>query len=306
MKFSSLSLRFAYQVSHTLSLYLPQWQAAQAILASNKPLPSCTNNYVDVREFILQDLKTFGQTSGRDADNSPAIIAKNITMGQIEYMTAQVDLCRDMLKFSLFTVDRNSIRADFSNAKRLFEDLFSIILVVDPETVKMKSTEGLHLMKLRAMVLEVVIILCDLRANFRISLTVDAYERIFEEMERERTGMRKSLYRRSESQVFLRPLFLPLAHALPRKGYGMEFTKMISLILLNNLSPHSPTLPHPLPPLPPPTLSLSSPLTSPSNPSSLRLLPPPSPLLFLLFLFFLPPLPSPSRQAGILRQRDEL
>lgn len=164
------------------------------------PLPICTNNYVDLRAFVLQDLKSFGQTSGRDVNNSPAITARHITLGQIEYMTAQVDLCRDMLKFSLFTSDRNSIKADFSNARRLFADLFAIVEVTDADTVKMKSTEGLHLMKLRAMVLEAIIILCDLRANYRISLAVDAYERIFEEMEKERTVVRKSLYRRSESQ----------------------------------------------------------------------------------------------------------
>ena len=94
----------------------------------------------------------------------------------------------------------NSVSADFANAKRLFEDLFSIIAISDPDTVKMRSTEGLQLMKLRSRVLEAIIVLCDLRANYRISLAVDAFERIFQQMESQRQVVRKSLYKRSESQ----------------------------------------------------------------------------------------------------------
>jgi len=176
-------------------------QSIAALLRLNEKLPVCTNGYTDLREFLLGDLKTFGQTSGQDTLGNPAITAKFITLGQIEYMAAQVHLCADMLKFSLFTTNRNSVAANFSNAKRLFEDLFAIISVSDPETVKMRSTEGLQLMTLRSAALEAIIVLCDLRANYRISLAVDAWERIFQQMESERQAVtRKPLYRRSESQ----------------------------------------------------------------------------------------------------------
>ena len=77
------------------------------MLRLHRPLPGCTNGYTDLREFLLGDLKRFGQTRGQDAVGKPVITARFITLGQIEYMAAQVDLCADMLKFSLFTTNRN-------------------------------------------------------------------------------------------------------------------------------------------------------------------------------------------------------
>ena len=176
----------------------------ECVKASLKPIPACGNNFVDTREFVLQDLKTFGGTNGRDAQGNHAILAKHITSGQIEYMTAQVELCYDLLRFSLLTQNRNSISADLSNARRLFEVLFQIINVqTDPETVRLKSKEGSGLLKVRAMVLKVMAALLDLRVNFRLSLAVHAYESIFEKMQQARSQLQigRSLNKRSDSML---------------------------------------------------------------------------------------------------------
>ena len=109
-----------------------------------------------------------------------------------------------MLKFSLLTKNRNSISADFSSAKRLFEVLFHIIDVqIDPETVKLKSKEGLGLLKLRARVLMIMTTLFDLRVNYRLSLAVHTYQSIFEKMQHARSQLDigRSIYKRADSML---------------------------------------------------------------------------------------------------------
>lgn len=166
-----------------------------------QPLPVCVNGFVDLREFLLQDIKQFGGTQGRNEQGLPAITETYITMGQIEYMTAQVRVCKDMLRFSLLTTNRNSVYADLSNAKRLFDALFAIIQISDPNTVMISSKEGLALMGLRALVLTTIIILCDIRANFRISLALHTFETLFEKMQQHRSQLGRSLYKRADSQI---------------------------------------------------------------------------------------------------------
>jgi len=172
--------------------------------AASFRIPVCENNFSDLVCFLLKDLKEFGDTAGRNTNipPAPAITAHFITYGQIEYMSAQVNLCLDMLRLSLFTKDRNSVSANFDNGKALFDGLFAIVEIVDPQTLRLKTKEGLLLMELRSLALKTIILLCDLRANFRISQAVHTYERVFNEMQQNRfnaAALGKSSIYRSDS-----------------------------------------------------------------------------------------------------------
>lgn len=57
-------------------------------------------------------------------------------------------------------------------------------------------------MKLRALVLQIIVILCDLRANYRISCAVHTYECVFEEMQQKQSTLGRSSYRQESQASF--------------------------------------------------------------------------------------------------------
>ena len=154
-------------------------------------------------KFLLSDLFNLANTSGRNAKGESVITATDITIGEIELMISQVNLCQDLLRFALLTKNRNSVKADFSNANRVFEAVFRMLELSDPKTVTVMTPEGVLLMNLRAKALKVILFLCDLRANFRVSLAVHAFEGVFDVMgEKKSQVLSKSIYRTNSSQSF--------------------------------------------------------------------------------------------------------
>ena len=164
-------------------------------------VPNATSDdLAQLVKFLLSDLFNLGYTSGRNEKGESVITAADVTMGEIEYMISQVELSREMLRFSLLTKNRISVQADLSNAKRLFDAMFRMLDLSDRSTVTAKTPEGMLLMKLREDALKVVLALCDIRANFRVSLAVDTFESIFDLMAKEKTRVfSKPIYRSNSS-----------------------------------------------------------------------------------------------------------
>ena len=144
-------------------------------------IPFCNNNFSDLRAFLLTALHSFEHD---DRDNN----------GGIEFDIALLNLCREMMKFSLlFTSDKESIDVEFKDAKRFFAVLFRMIKLTDSEFeggnfVNKTRKSGLR-MDLRALALKCVITLCDLRANFRVSSAIDCFERIFDRMQKNENSL---------------------------------------------------------------------------------------------------------------------
>ncbi|KAJ1488130.1 hypothetical protein T484DRAFT_1784348 [Baffinella frigidus] len=119
--------------------------------------PVCITGFTDLCEFVLSALPLLGGAKGKDGEKS---LNFSPTYGQIELVSAQVELCDLMLDFGFFTKNRDSVDCDFSDIQHLFEAVFAMLLLR----------------------------LLNLRANYRVSVCLDTWEQIFEQKQGKEGG----------------------------------------------------------------------------------------------------------------------
>lgn len=203
------------QYARTWSRVSPEESDLKEIEAVNagSMIPVCTTGFVDLCEHILN---SFGRVAGaKDRAGKPSL-NNGPTMGQMDLISAEVELCEILIDYGFFNPPtaaaaaaeekkmglagagrRNSENRfatsfrsvtsfggspDFSKVKVLFTAAFSIVDSRGVVAIPAKRKEALRLVELRSQALKLMIRMLDIRANFRISVLLDAWEEIFEDM----------------------------------------------------------------------------------------------------------------------------
>lgn len=162
-------------------------------------LPVCTTGFTDLCAFLISDLAKLGGAKGR---NGEASLNHSPTYGQLELISAQLEIVDKLLDFGFFTANRDSIACDFTEIQRLFHAVFAMVDTRGFSAAPSKKREQLMLVTVRSASLKLLIRILNLRANYRISVCLDVYERLFEQ---------------SNEQGINHPFFVQCEHACFKK-----------------------------------------------------------------------------------------
>ena len=177
------------QTSRPQVLYTRTWSKVEAepsdLKAQQAPpatakLPVCTTGFQDLEDFVLHLLPRLG---GAMDPKSKRVSLDHATLGQLELVLALIKLCDLMVDFGFFVDDRNAVDADFTKVKTLVAGLFAVL-----DTLGRKSTAGTREVSredglrvdVRVQALELLLRLFNMRANFRLSLVLDAWEQLLD------------------------------------------------------------------------------------------------------------------------------
>jgi hypothetical protein len=134
-------------------------------------IPTCTDGYAMVMDLVPVLLQ---KVHGKIA---------SLTKDKIEFLSSVVSLAHQMIDFG-FWVDTETCdpAADYSNIKVLFDTMFELLTEDATPLSSSNSNEGL--VKLRRKVLAFLQSLSEFRTNKRISIVTNAYEKMFNQLEK--------------------------------------------------------------------------------------------------------------------------
>ena len=191
--------------------------------SSAATLPRCTTDFVDLCALLQAQLADLA--GARDREGRPSLNF-GPKFGQIELLSAQIETTDLLVDFGFFTSERDTLAADFSEIKKLFAAMFAIVDTErGPAPAPSKKREAQMLVELRSAALQFIVRIFNLRANYRISVALDAYERVFDAHLRESEALVESMARDApvlqpaEEERFLEKLF---------KGQGGVFKDAIA------------------------------------------------------------------------------
>jgi len=147
--------------------------------------PVCTDGFKTLQEYLLKALPDLGGIKDHKTDK-PAQNISGFMLGELELILAMVELCDLLVDFSFFVKERDSVEPDFSAVQCLIQGIFKILDTDGTDCRDFReavSMEERLRVDVRIRALELLRRLFNLRANYRISLALDSWEKLFPEVE---------------------------------------------------------------------------------------------------------------------------
>jgi hypothetical protein len=163
----------------------PDFCTSEKATAMPSPNPECTDGFESLQDYLLRAFDNLGGIKNHKT-GEPAQNITTFMLGELEMVLAMIELCDWLVDFSFFVNDRDSVDADFSAIKRLIQGIFRILDTdgADPKDFKeaVGAEERMRL-DVRIKALELLGRLLNLRANYRISVALNAWEKLFAAVE---------------------------------------------------------------------------------------------------------------------------
>ena len=163
----------------------PDFETSEQATAALSPYPECTDGFESLQDYLLRAFDNLGGIKNHKT-GEPAQNITTLMLGELEMVLAMIELCDWLVDFSFFVNDRDSVNPDFSAIKRLIRGIFRILDTdgTDPKHFKQAVSEEERMrLDVRIKALKLLGRLLNLRANYRISVALNAWEMLFPAVE---------------------------------------------------------------------------------------------------------------------------